>query len=211
MTINDWSQEFDENVDDLMGPKMKYPVTNGVQQLPTNTARLQVLDKVAGELHKLKGELEILEIGSLYGASASILSQYGVVHCVDLWDWPGGLEFFLQNTKDMRVKPMIGSSHHILPFIKDASCDLIYIDGCHTYPTVEFDIHQAKRLIKPGGIICGDDLEKLIHSKDDFIKAWLDRNKDYIDGYHPGVTCAVHNAFSPKDLNVKEGFWWVNG
>src|ERR1043166_4205331 len=50
-----------------------------------------------------------------------------------------------------------GASREILPGLADGSIDIIYIDGSHRFEDVCFDISQAKRLVRTGGIVCGDD------------------------------------------------------
>ncbi len=189
---------------------MEYPIVNNVRQLPTNPVRLSVLDRVAGNLYLLKGNLAMLEVGSLYGDSACILSKYGVLECVDQWNWTGAYEMFKARTRDLGVIAHRGDSVGILSSMPANTYDLIYVDGCHTYPTVDDDITQAKRLIKKGGIICGDDLEKVIDNKKDFIDAWLKKEIDFVDGYHPGVSVAINFNFHPLAVNVESGFWWVN-
>ena len=184
-----------------------YPITNGIRQRPTNPDRLGILNTLAQSQYIAKGsQLDVLEIGSLFGDSARILGRYGHVMCVDMWDWEGGLQTFLSNTAHLSVDHCQGDSREILLHLKDEAYDLIYIDGGHTYPIVDLDIHEAKRLIKPGGIICGDDLEKQASSLDDYNEAEKLRTIDYIDGYHPGVTCAVFRELGY--VNNEAGLWW---
>ena len=40
----------------------------------------------------------------------------------------------------------------------DGSCDLVYIDGDHTYDSVVKDLAAWYPKVKKGGIICGDDI-----------------------------------------------------
>ena len=105
------------------------------------------------------------------------------------------------------VDVRIGTSKQILPAIPDASFALIYIDGSHAFEDVLYDIQQAKRLIKPGGAICGDDLER--QAKDmapETLAADVQSGRDYI-GYHPGVTAAVAKELT--SVTVWDGFWMV--
>ena len=60
---------------------------------------------------------------------------------------------------NVKVDHMRGKSDDILPYLKDNQFDLMYIDGDHSYKNSLFDIQSAKRLVKVGGFICGDDLE----------------------------------------------------
>lgn len=50
-----------------------------------------------------------------------------------------------------------GRSDERLPEIPDASVDVCFIDGDHTRSGVRYDIQQAKRIVRPGGIIAGHD------------------------------------------------------
>jgi hypothetical protein len=59
----------------------------------------------------------------------------------------------------VHVNHMRGKSEDILPYLMDNDFDIMYIDGNHSYENVLFDIRSAKRLVKIGGFICGDDLE----------------------------------------------------
>lgn len=105
-----------------------------------------------------------------------------------------------------QVTVIWGDSLSVLPTIADDSFDLIYIDGSHYYDAVLNDIRQAKRLCKSGGIICGDDLEKL-PSNELVNLASKNIDRDFIDGFHPGVLLAISKEF--KNVNMKHGFWWV--
>ena len=44
--------------------------------------------------------------------------------------------------------------------------DVVFIDADHTYGPVRKDITESLRLIKDGGIICGDDLNLQFHEVD---------------------------------------------
>jgi len=70
--------------------------------------------------------------------------------------------------------------------------DFIYIDGQHTYEAVIHDIRNAKRLIKPGGIIAGHDYYPAGH---------------YLNAKF-GVGEAVRNYFGVNH-NWKLDDWWV--
>src|SRR5579862_3385355 len=59
-----------------------------------------------------------------------------------------------------------GRSSEILPKLPAESFHAIYIDGSHMLDDVLADLHQAKRLVRPGGIICGDDLETQLNELD---------------------------------------------
>ena len=72
--------------------------------------------------------------------------------------------------------------------------DVVYLDGDHRYSSVREDIANAKRLVRVGGLLCGDDLEIQIDA------AGVERARelaevDYQDEHHPGVSLAMYEAF----------------
>ncbi len=85
--------------------------------------------------------------------------------------------------------------------------DCVYIDGSHAYSMVKADIQTARRLIRPGGIICGDDLEAQYHELANAEHYRPLAERDYIDGIHPGPMFAVHEAFGP--VWSRHGAWAV--
>lgn len=123
------------------------------------------------------GWLDIMEIGSFAGGSATIFAPHACkLLCVDTWAGSGkdGDEMapiyaevdpfstFLKNRELMPCKP----EYHVrttdpdsLPdFLKPGmSFDLIFIDGAHDYDSVVADIAVARTHIAQGGIICGHD------------------------------------------------------
>jgi len=111
---------------------------------------------------------------------------------------------------DVDVNHMRGKSTDILPYLQDQSFDVLYIDGDHAYESALFDIRAAKRLVKTGGFICGDDLEvQGIECDLDFIRDNLTFDLvtvPELDRYcHPGVTMAVHEEFG--QVSAYHGFW----
>ena len=62
--------------------------------------------------------------------------------------------------------------------------DLVYIDGSHEYQDVKLDIHAYSALVRPGGILFGDDIH------------W------------PGVNQAVREVFS-NTADVYENNFWI--
>jgi hypothetical protein len=107
-----------------------------------------------------------------------------------------------------------GTSRDVLPQLPAASFDIVYIDGSHRFEDVLHDIREARRLVRDGGIICGDDLELEASSLDqsELSKAVAD-DREFVYStvghvyYHPGVTQAVAEEFS--SLGVWNGFWAV--
>src|SRR5262249_53121108 len=106
------------------------------------------------------------------------------------------------------------TSREVLPELPPATWAIIYIDGSHTYEDVTFDIRQAKRLLRNGGILCGDDLElesaqldpaelaDAVRTGQDFV---LSRSTQRY--YRPGVTAAVAEVIGK--VYVRDGFWAV--
>ena len=110
------------------------------------------------------------------------------------------------------VVPMRGFSQQVLPLLADDSFDLAFIDGNHTYNHVLADLRAATRLVREGGILCGDDLE-LQSFQIDLAHAETQTESDYIKDprteqhYHPGVTLAVGQLFGR--VQTWAGFWAV--
>ena len=123
----------------------------------------------------------------------------------------------------IKINIIRADSKTYLSNFKDKTFDFIYIDGSHHYDNVKIDIQESKRIIKPYGIISGDDYEhdmtfKLPNGDAAFPKfleeAKKHPNKDFISipntkySIHPGVLLAIHEEFDSKVLN-NDGFWKV--
>ncbi|MEQ8346811.1 MAG: class I SAM-dependent methyltransferase [Sneathiellaceae bacterium] len=98
-----------------------------------------------------------------------------------------------------------------LPLLQQGAFDLVYIDGDHTYDSCRFDIEQGRRLVAPGGLLCGDDLDLTLAEAD---RAFVEANRQKqpaVDpqgrNFHPGVTLAVGEAFA--EVGNFLGFWGV--
>lgn len=105
-----------------------------------------------------------------------------------------------------------GPSREILPQLAHHSFDVAYLDGSHLLRDVVFDIRQAKRLIRQGGVICGDDLEVQAADLDPAdLEAAVSSGSDFQRSarfgvsYHPGVTLAVAREFG--QVSAWDGFW----
>ena len=111
--------------------------------------------------------------------------------------------------KDSPSITMIRRSSNDL-FVADNFFDLVLIDGSHYYHDVRRDIEFALRILKPGGIICGDDLERLPSADLAAVaKHHLDQDLvSYPDGsqFHPGVALAVYELLGTVEM--KAGTWW---
>lgn len=110
------------------------------------------------------------------------------------------------------VSEHIGVSRDVLRQLPSQAFHLVYIDGSHLYEDVAFDIQESKRLVIPGGIIAGDDLEIQATqiSPADLAEAVSER-RDYVAipnsdlRFHPGVTAAVGELLGP--VRCYDGFW----
>lgn len=181
--------------------------------------------------------LQCLEVGSWTGNSAMIIGSIlkeagkGKLLCVDTWkgapnykkstsgeiyalnkDWVW--KTFCRNIKLAKLNdyivPKRDTSDNISRTLSPESLDLVFIDGDHSYTQCKRDLLNYMPLIKVGGILCGDDLE--IFFPDTNKELTIEKaEEDWVlenDGYHPGVTLAIHEVF--KDgVNVKNSFWSV--
>ena len=58
------------------------------------------------------------------------------------------------------VLPLRGAATAMLPALPRNYFDLVFVDGDHSYAAASADITAAAGLIKDGGVLCGDDLER---------------------------------------------------
>jgi predicted O-methyltransferase YrrM len=104
-----------------------------------------------------------------------------------------------------------GKSGQILPTLLTESLDIIYLDGSHYYEEVKADLKEAKRLLRPGGLLCGDDYE--VSPTEEFLSAArLATKLDYFTfrgkDFHPGVLLAVNEELG--EVSHENGiFWWT--
>lgn len=113
---------------------------------------------------------KVIEIGSLYGRSTSIIldaSPNSTISCIDTFQYSVDgkatvddyFDKFSSNTKEYkdRIKVYKSLSFNIHDSFKDNSIDLLFIDGDHSYDGVYKDIIYYHSKLKPGGIILGHD------------------------------------------------------
>jgi predicted O-methyltransferase YrrM len=179
------------------------------------------------------GPVRVLEIGSWAGSSAiawaNALRESGTggsIVCVDPWrpyaSAPAVMDdamhddtvyhLFRHNVRASGIEGMVevmrGDSRAVLGALATGSFDIVYIDGDHSYAAVHSDIAQAMRITRPGGVVCGDDLERQRHEVSDALYAdAVASGEDDIHGFHPGVTRAVAEHFGP--VPAWDGFWAV--
>jgi predicted O-methyltransferase YrrM len=109
--------------------------------------------------------------------------------------------------RSTRIDHMRGRFADLAPYLGDRQFDIVYIDGSHYYADVAADIAQARRLVRDGGFICGDDLEfQLNQVSEAFVRDNIARDHKG-RGLHPGVTLAVAEAFG--EVANYSGFWIV--
>lgn len=110
------------------------------------------------------------------------------------------------------VLPLRGAATAMLPALPRNYFDLVFVDGDHSYAAVLADIQAAGGLIKDGGVLCGDDLERQSFEIDQAY-ARTQIESDYIRDprsgheYHPGVTLAVGELFG--EVSQVAGCWAV--
>lgn len=123
----------------------------------------------------------IIEVGSWKGASTVEMAKYtkAKIYCVDTW--LGAVEFYTHPTKERDLMKRDGYPQVYYEFWNNIvsnglenqvismpmtsrmgvllvpKADLIYIDASHEYDDVKWDIENYMKLLKPGGVIFGDD------------------------------------------------------
>jgi len=171
----------------------------------------------------------ILEIGSWCGCSSAILGRVARAHdgrlvCVDWWRGLMGeravwLERLTDPYRQFRKRVMAegledtvismrGRSEKVLPLLAEKSFDFIFIDADHRYARALCDMQYARRLIRPGGTICGHDCETIPtpENKQDLER---NRNQDFVDGVHAGVVLAVYDAFGADGYEIENSIWFT--
>jgi len=111
---------------------------------------------------------------------------------------------------DRKVTLRKGSSSDVLLTLPPYHYDLIYLDGSHYYNEFRTDLILARRLLKSGGILCGDDCE-LIPTPERLALAKQLLDYDYVsiagEMCHPGVMLALSEELDTFTIDC--GLWWV--
>ncbi len=202
----------------------------GVPQM--GDERLSILGHIIKQVNG--GRCHALEVGSYEGGSAlftsRIIAEYfegGSVTCVDPWvkylDASSGVaeqmnrdleteEVFRRFLSNIKLAPAACPiMYHIGNLTSFAwnpgmRYDLIMIDGSHKYMDVLKDLVLAEKMLKVGGLLCGDDLENQF---DDMPEGVLyAEDLEYTGVFHPGVTRAVWEFFGRR-IPCKQGVWGV--
>lgn len=107
----------------------------------------------------------VLEVGSFMGGSTVVLASVArYVVSVDPHDTSiSNLRTFLANLErygvHRRVIPIVGYSQAVLPLLQSGAFDAAFIDGDHREPQPAWDLAQAQRLVRPGGVIVMHDTQ----------------------------------------------------
>lgn len=181
-------------------------------EVPGNPVAYSVIEYVVDGIAATKESIRILEIGSFRGASAVTFAGISKKNfldfqlvCCDAWGKIGAQEnlnyqHFLSVLKKFGVGgviELVGFSSKTLGILAERSFDVVYVDGYHGVTQVLSDLEFAKRLIKPGGVIFGDDYD----CPPSLIKSLrpLQLDEDFhqvgLFGCHPGVVSAVGKTF----------------
>ncbi len=133
-------------------------------------ANCQLVNHRDDIITRLPGGQIIVEVGVLAGDfSELLLAKAKKLYLIDLyqgtdWPWQGRFgpkthyQFVEQRfafTK--QVKIMKGNSFDVLGQFPDVSCDIIYIDGDHSYAVVKKDLQVAYKKLRSGGLLWVND------------------------------------------------------
>lgn len=118
-------------------------------------------------------QMTLIEIGSFAGDSTEIFCKW-FKHVVAIDPWVSGIgditdkvdmeEVYQVFQKKIAAFPNVriirDYSYNALKFFDNKLCDIVYIDGGHTYPEVYKDVFDWSHKIKIGGFIAGHDYWK---------------------------------------------------
>jgi hypothetical protein len=124
---------------------------------------------------------------------------------------------FWHNVRTSGISPNMltvhqGDSRDILPLLDPQSYGIVFIDCNHQYSFTKIDIPNGMKLVQDGGVLCGDDLARQLNTVDGpkhrkmVEENWPFGNAEDGEGYHPGVTQAVWEAFKGP-VSSYQGFW----
>jgi predicted O-methyltransferase YrrM len=150
------------------------------------------------------GEFIIVEIGSYTGQSTTMFADEAkLVISVDPFmndyddkddachaaDIPTEVySKFLENILPYKnISHIRMTSDDAIKTLENLKVDLVYIDGVHTYDQVKKDIENYRKILKPGGLMCGHD----------YSSHWK------------GVVDAINEAFGKPDLTFVDSSWLV--
>lgn len=166
----------------------------------------------------LKPGAEIVECGAFVGQTTCLLgllakSMGGRVTTIDNFK---GNEGTLLENPDFDVRSLLERNlarygvSDVVTIIEGDSrsitkeCDFVFLDAGHTYTDVKMDIEHWWLCIRPGGILCGHDLDSNTYND-------LYIHQDYVNGVHHGVVKAVFEQFKTRVRRYKNNssMWYV--
>lgn len=108
----------------------------------------------------------ILEVGSQWGYSTVLMARTGAhVTAVDPHADHGSWGVFFQNVRSHNVlhnvAPVRDYSQRVLPGLTAGMFDMAFIDGDHDEAVAAFDCREARRLVRPGGLIAVHDYSRV--------------------------------------------------
>lgn len=158
---------------DIGLPRWMTPFAEELFSIPTHMTvqeRLMLFQTALG----LRTGFSVVEIGSYLGASTAFLAfaatqRGGTVHAVDTWENDAmGHEAqrdtwgeFRRNTQRFEhyIVPHRGHSVTVAQETGGIACDMLFIDGDHTYEGVGNDLTRWRGSLKPGGILAMHDFD----------------------------------------------------
>lgn len=163
-----------------------------------------------------RSDLICMEVGVMRGNHAEKMNRAlnpKMFYLVDIWepcDWKSKGEDYsdaegnYNNTKKVfegktNIILVRGRSQDKMPKMEENSFDFIYIDGDHDVIACRFDILNAIRLVKIGGIVGGHD----------FNEGNIDGEGRPLDNSNIAVPGAVYSVFKGMKIQSGPGDWWV--
>jgi predicted O-methyltransferase YrrM len=160
-------------VSDITLPRWMTPFAKHLFGIPTHMTMQERLVLLQSAL-ELPAGFSAVEIGSYLGASTAFLGfaavhRGGTVHAIDPWtnDAMGAegardtFGEFRRNTEPFAhfIVPHHGFSADVQAREGGIACDLLFIDGDHSYPAVTADLRLWLPSLKPGGILAMHDID----------------------------------------------------
>ena len=160
-------------VSDITLPRWMTPFAKHLFGIPTHMTMQERLVLLQSAL-ELPAGFAAVEIGSYLGASTAFLGfaalhRGGTVHAVDPWtnDAMGAegtrdtFGEFRRNTEPFAhfIVPHHGFSADVQAREGGIACDLLFIDGDHSYPAVCADLRLWLPSLNPGGILAMHDID----------------------------------------------------
>jgi predicted O-methyltransferase YrrM len=118
----------------------------------------------------------VVEFGSWFGRSSVAMTTATRLFCVDTWQgsnehsslMEAGANPFREWWKNLcaypNATPLRMNLHDsdavdlLVSIVTDqGGADMVFVDASHDYESVRRDLVSARRLLKPGGILCGHD------------------------------------------------------